>query len=127
MKEIWKDIIGYDGFYKVSNIGNIKSLKRNKVLKTCNKSDGYERVVLCVNYVMKTFLVHRLVAIAFIGNPKEKLEVNHIDGIKTNNNTSNLEWCTRTENLQHAWDNGLFIAKRGEEHNVTKVKKQKPR
>jgi hypothetical protein len=107
MQEIWKDIPNYEGFYQVSNLGNIKSLHYNqqnieKILKQTKNSSGYYKVELYKNKKSKIFYVHRIVAMAFIPNPKNKSEVNHIDGNKLNNNVSNLEWNTISENQKHA-------------------------
>lgn len=110
--EIWKDIKGYEGKYKVSNKGRVKSLKRldsiNHLIKTRILKQGggqYPNVVLSKNGVAKTFLIHRLVATAFIENPKRKPCVNHIDENKSNNNVENLEWVTYSENQNHATKN----------------------
>lgn len=117
--EIWKDITGYEGVYQVSNFGRIKSLgrflKRGEskifvdefIMSGGSTPIGYKTVSLTKNKVRKAFSVQRLVAEAFIPNPEGKPEVNHIDGDKLNNNYTNLEWCTRRENLQHAYDTGL--------------------
>lgn len=110
MNEIWKDIIGYEWLYQVSSIGNVKSLNYNKtrkivVLKNCLRL-GYPVITLCNNWHI-THTIHRLVAIAFIPNPENKPQVNHIDWNKLNNNLENLEWVTCKENLQHSWHNGL--------------------
>ena len=117
--EVWKDIEGYEGLYQVSNFGNIKSLPRirhngkgtyiqkEKLLKQTFTSTGYKKVELCKDGKRKGFKVHRLVAIAFIPNPDNKPEVNHIDGNKINNNIDNLEWVTSSENTIHAYETGL--------------------
>lgn len=117
--EIWKDIEGYEGLYQVSTYGNIKSLpkvrrngtgtyiQKEKLLKPSNTSTGYKKVELCKDGKRKSFKVHRLVAIAFIPNPDNKPEVNHIDGNKINNNIDNLEWVTSSENSVHAYETGL--------------------
>lgn len=97
MKEIWKDIEGYNGRYQVSNLGRIKSLPgisktkrfKGEVLKTFTDGAGYS----CVNLSRKLFKVHRLVAIAFIENPNNYKCVNHKDENKSNNRVDNLEWC----------------------------------
>ena len=98
MEEIWKDIKGYEGLYKISNFGNVKSLniKRNRKLSITRH--GYLYVDLSKNDVRKHFYVHRLVAAAFIDNPDNLPQVNHIDEDKTNNCVSNLEWCDRKYN-----------------------------
>ena len=110
--EIWKDIEGYEGLYWASNLGNIKSLK--KILKLNKVAKGYFHATLYKDGIPKTFKAHRLTAKAFIPNPENKNEVNHKDGIKTNNNILNLEWNTRAENNRHAIENGLLKFKKGE-------------
>lgn len=119
IKEEWKDIKNYEGLYQVSNLGNVKSLERNKSngkgsVKTKEKiltqditNWGYYRVALYKDGIRKYYKVHRLVAEAFILNPNNKEQVNHIDGNKLNNNVNNLEWNTRIENMNHARINGL--------------------
>lgn len=109
MKEIWKDIVGFEGLYQVSNLGRVKSLNYHKsgkerVLKNRlgQIKTIYPHVGLYKNGTMKECTVHRLVAEAFIANPENKEEVNHIDGNKCNNHISNLEWVTRSENAIHA-------------------------
>lgn len=118
--EIWKDIEGYEGLYQVSNLGRIKSLKRQKsngknlvyidekILTQNITNWGYYRVALYKNGIRKYHRVHRLVATAFLPNPENKEQVNHIDGNKLNNNLDNLEWSTRIENIHHAKINGLY-------------------
>lgn len=101
MIEIWKPI--FNNQYYVSNIGRVKSIKGNKILKL-QLREGYFRIGLHSNSVSKYFSVHRLVAQTFIPNPDNKPEVNHIDGDKKNNNTNNLEWVTSKENTRHAID-----------------------
>lgn len=110
--EIWIDIEGYEGLYQVSNYGNVRSLNykrtgKSKILKQQKHKSGYLKVNLYINGSMRTYLVHRLVCEAFIDNPENKPEVNHVDGNKGNNAIDNLEWTTRSENQIHAWNNGL--------------------
>ena len=113
--EIWKDIKGFEGYYQVSNYGNIKSLTRfdgirerqGQEIKQNLKYNGYLQVGLRKNSERKFYSVHRLVAIHFIDNPENKPQVNHIDCNKQNNNINNLEWTTSKENLYHAKINGL--------------------
>lgn len=101
--EIYKDVIGYEGHYAVSNLGNIKSIKFNKekILKPCNTSlDGYYRVNLVINGKSKSRLVHQLIAESFLNHKRcgTKLVINHIDFNRTNNNVNNLEIVTFREN-----------------------------
>lgn len=104
--EEWKDIAGYELYYQISDIGQVKRKDTGKILKN-NIRNGYEYVTLCMNGQRKKFYVHRLVAIAFIPNPKSYEQVNHKDGNKSNNKVDNLEWCTQKENLMHAFRTGL--------------------
>lgn len=105
MKEIWKDIKEYEGIYQVSNLGKVKRVKTNRVLKGCKDKGGYLRVNLSKNSVTSTNTLHRLVAEAFIPNTDNKPEVNHIDEDKTNNRVDNLEWSTRKDNLNYGTRN----------------------
>ena len=108
--ELWLPITGYDGQYEISNFGNVRSKKsghfKNKSKRILNKQ--YYATTLHINGFRKTFKIHRLVAMAFIPNPKNKPQVNHIDGNKLNNHANNLEWCTAKENMIHALKNGLL-------------------
>ena len=124
-KEIWKDVIGFEGLYQVSNLGNLISLDRtvackhggklsfNGVLKSTRLcGSGYLVSDLYKNGVQNTVMIHRLKAIAFIANPENKKTVNHRDGIKTNNGYNedgddNLEWATSSENNNHAINTNL--------------------
>jgi len=114
MKEIYKNVKGFEGYYQVSNLGNIKSLgaynnRKEKLLtqeNTKTKSVYYKRVKLHKNGKYTRFLVHRLVAMHFMPNPKNKPQVNHIDNNTTNNTAENLEWCTASENMQHSRNQG---------------------
>lgn len=108
MEEVWKDIEGYEGLYKVSNLGNIHSIKSHYILKGSIDTMGYRIVNLSKNKTNKHFYIHRLVAKAFIPNPDNKPQVNHIDGNKLNNNITNLEWVTGKENIRHASKNNLL-------------------
>lgn len=107
MKEIWKEVNGYEGLYQVSTFGRVKSLKRNIILSQIKGTGGYRMVNLYENKKRSKKLVHRLVAQEFIENPTDKEQVNHIDGNKSNNYLSNLEWATRSENVKHAYLIGL--------------------
>lgn len=114
MIEIWKDIQGYEGYYQVSNLGRVKSVSRfrasggggyvqkERIIKT-SFALGYERCSLWLENKPKDVKIHVLVASAFINNECKKPQVNHIDGDKTNNNLSNLEWVTAKENMIHSY------------------------
>jgi hypothetical protein len=112
-QEIWKDISGYEGYYQVSNLGNVKSMSRivpgprvpirvkERILKPIKNNQGYNQVVLSKQN-RKNVLVHRLVAFAFLENPDNLPDINHLDSNPLNNKLSNLEWCTATSNQEHA-------------------------
>jgi len=107
MQEKWKWIDGFEGLYKISNSGKIKSYHKSetgKILSTKNRS-GYENITLIKNLKHFYEKVHRLVAKTFIPNPENKPQVNHIDCNKHNNHVNNLEWVTPKENMQHAIKN----------------------
>lgn len=135
--EIWKDIPGYEGFYKISSFGNIKSLPR--LVKRCNSiypiqgrnvkthnHQGYLKVGLSKNGVDTKYLVHRLVALAFIPNLYNKPYINHINSQPSDNRVENLEWCTQSENNFHAYRFGrklpvrFFLGKKGALHHQAK-------
>lgn len=100
MKEEWKEIPDYPGYF-VSNLGNIKSPRKGAFAGYIDSKRPYFYVALCKNNKIKQTMVHRLVASAFVSNPDNKPDVNHIDGNKHNNVYTNLEWCTNLENMQH--------------------------
>lgn len=102
MEEIWKDIKGYEGIYKVSNLGRVSSTLRNSILKPQINEHGYERIGLRKPGCRKFEYIHRLVASSFLENLENKPQVNHVDGNPLNNSLSNLEWVTQDENAQHA-------------------------
>lgn len=105
--EIWKDIEGFENRYEISSFGNVRNKKTEKYIKPTCDPHGYYFVTLRKVGETKTNSnkIHRLVAIAFIPNERNKIQVNHKDGIKTNNNVSNLEWTSQSENMRHALDN----------------------
>lgn len=121
MKEVWKDIQGYEGLYQVSNQGRVRSLDRTvkrrnqpdlpvagKVLSPRIGKNGYSYVILSKEAKGKTANIHRLVAEAFLDKPEGCNVVNHIDGNKENNACNNLEWCDSSKNNKHAFDTGLI-------------------
>lgn len=119
-KEVYKELAESNGRYIVSNYGNVICMKPHnfkepfEVKKTVGKN-GYLRVSITIKGKRRTVLVHQLVARMFIPNPNFYTEVNHIDGDKANNYADNLEWCTRSHNVKHAFDTGLKVNKRGSE------------
>lgn len=127
MIEVWKDIEGYEGMYKISDHGNVWSMERlgygphgsvrtipAKMLKT-SLARGYKKLRLWKERNSTIFKIHRLVATHFIDNPNNLPETNHIDGNKLNNHVGNLEWVTRSQNIQHMFDTGLSAS--GEGHH----------
>lgn len=137
-EEIWKPVRGYENLYEVSSFGKIRSVDKvvytnnrfNKMQKKIkgkilspflNKKTGYMQVALSKNKKTKLYLVHRLVALTFFPIDNISLQVNHIDGNKQNNNVENLEWCTRSENIVHAYKIGLahsnFKTQSGTKHH----------
>lgn len=130
--EIWKSVVGLEGYYEVSNLGRVRSIDRvvqggrwgtekrkGQDKMACIDKYGYPKVGLWKNGSLLTITVHRLVATAFIPNKENKATVNHIDGCKTNNIVSNLEWATNKENKVHAAINGLTA--RGIENAGVKI------
>lgn len=117
--EVWKDIEGYEDFYQISNMGNVKSYDRIKycpiknqngkilikghLLKLHTGTTGYKSIVLYKNKTKARFLIHRLVATAFIPNTFNERTVNHKDGDKSNNKVTNLEWLSYSDNFKHSY------------------------
>lgn len=138
--EVWKDILGYEGLYQISNLGRVKSIDRivfrrkkdatrmiilkGRVLSYHLSKKGYAQVVLSKNGKTATNLVHRIVACHFIQKPLNKEAVNHINCIKDDNRAINLEWCTNNENTLHAKVNKLLKGPKhlkGEYHPMVKL------
>ena len=123
--EIWKDIEGYEGLYKISNLGRVKSLNYNntgkeRILKLGGNRGNYPQVELGKNGERRTCLVHRLVAEAFIPNPDNKPCVDHINTIKTDNRVENLRWVTRKENANNP------LTKKHSEKTIQKIRENSP-
>jgi hypothetical protein len=143
MEEIYKQFENSN--YEVSNLGNIRTIPYNAIkkdgkihpvrqtnLKPALNKKGYLKVGLTINGKLKSFSVHRIVAVEFLENTFNKPQVNHIDGIKTNNKVDNLEWCNNSENILHSYKIGLTKNiyepckdksnfKRGEEQKYAKL------
>lgn len=119
--ELWKDVVDYEDLYEVGNYGRVKNKKRDKLLSPYIDRAGYIKVGLYKDGKKKNQYVHRLVAMAFIDNPEEKSDVNHIDGDKTNNHVENLEWNTRGENIRHAFENKFINIPKGEDSGNAKL------
>lgn len=124
---MWKDIKDYENLYLINNVGEIKSSITNKILKQYTPKNKYSLVSLYKNKEKTVFRVHRLMAENFIPNPYNLPQVNHINGIKTDNRVENLEWCTQEYNLRHARDSGLnkFIVNSKLGGEASKLKLQK--
>lgn len=125
MEEL-KDIPGLEEYFQITKQGQIWSKRTNKFLKQTVGKTGYYTISTKIGGrkgVPKCFKVHRLVAQTYIDNPENKPYVNHIDGNKLNNCVSNLEWCTASENVQHAYDIGLKISAppKGENSHAAKL------
>lgn len=134
MDEVWKPVVGYEGEYEVSDIGRVRSVARpvrnrwgtetirsSKLRAIGVKREGYRFVNLFRKQHGKPMYVHRLVAMAFLPNPNDYPQVNHLDGDKSNNRSSNLEWCTGSVNCRHAINENLYDQARGESTPMAKV------
>jgi hypothetical protein len=121
--ETWRSVVGFEDRYEVSDEGRVRSLNFRKqkglvvVMKTITNRDGYS----CLSFGKKNIRVHSLVAESFIGPRPDGYDVNHKNGVKSDNRASNLEYCTESENTKHSFDNSLQIPMRGESHYRTSL------
>ncbi len=133
MKEIWKSIEGTNDFYQVSNLGRVRSWKSGgkivtkraktpRILRPYMSKCGYRKCVIFINNKRNKHKISRLVGKAFLSNPQEKPQINHINGVKTDDFLKNLEWCTRSENQIHAYKNKLQLPRQGELCGTSKLK-----
>ena len=131
----WKDIVGYENEYQINQFGEIRTLKDSPKLKKydvlkpqISKRNGYVYQMLYKNGKEKLLRVHRLVAMAFLPNSNNLPQVNHKDGNKQNNSVDNLEWCEQSDNMKHAYKNGLQIPSENQRKaiiNTNKLKQKK--
>jgi len=135
--ENWKAIPGYDGYYEASDLGRIRSIERvvahgrhgtckqkEKILKPALDGHRYFRVALSMGDAFRTYTVHRLIALTFLGERPEGNQINHKSGIKSDNSVSNLEYCTQSENALHSYRIGLQKPKPGSTNNNAKLTEQ---
>lgn len=129
MEEKWKDVEGFLGYYQISNLGQIKSVDRitkknalckGRILKQHVNPNGYKIIRTSIDGIKNSLTISRLVAKAFVDNPNNFPEVNHLDGDKLNNKCSNLEWTNRAGNMRHAHFSGLKTNKFGKEASAIK-------
>lgn len=108
MREIWKDIPGFETYYEASETGKIRNKRNGRILRPFKSTNGRLMVGLSVKGDLKRYLIHRLIALTFIPNPNNLPVINHKDGNPLNNNVINLEWCTQKYNVHHSFETGLY-------------------
>jgi hypothetical protein len=133
MKEEWKNIKGYEGYYQISNLGNLKALSREvrhpnggvrktkeRISQGSTDGKGYKVATLSKEGNSERVLIHRLVALAFLKNKYNLPVINHKDGVKHNNKVNNLEWSTYQHNIQHSFNNKLQVVPKGENNKLAR-------
>jgi hypothetical protein len=120
-EEVWKPVKEFEEYYLISSLGNVQTIKTGKLRKIQINEDGYLCLLFCVNHKRNIKYIHILKAEAWIPNPLNLPEVNHIDGNKQNCDISNLEWCTRKHNVIHAYKTGLMNPVHGEKSGQSKL------
>lgn len=119
--EVWKTVEGFPD-YQISNLGRVRSgIRKKGLLNQSRTSRGYKKVSLWRNGAMKTGLIHRLVASAFLPNPNDLTDVNHKDGNKQNNCVDNLEWSSRSTNQKHAYTHNLYSRSNGSSKRLSRT------
>ena len=131
MNEIWMPVKNHETYCKISNYGNVRSIRTGKLRKLQKHSDGYYCLIFYINNKSHIKYLHRLIAETFIPNPNNLPEVNHIDGNKLNNSIDNLEWCTHRQNIIHAYKNQLInhsygITAKLNKNDVNEIRKLYP-
>ena len=137
MREVWKDLKGYEGYYQVSSMGRVRTLdrvirksdgttqkRRGKISKLGSDKNNYNTINLWKDGKATFSRVCRLVAQTFLENPENKPTVNHKNGVRNDDRVSNLEWMTYSENSQHSFDTGLQENLKGEEHHFAKLSEE---
>ena len=133
MREEWRPVVGYKGWYDVSNLGRVRRIKQvvgtfsGRIIKGSVSSFGYVKVRLSNDVKFHDYCMHRIVSEAFIGKCSDGKQVNHIDGNKANNLADNLEYVTPSENLIHSYRIGSHVPLRGETHGRSKLTEENVR
>lgn len=118
--EIWKTVEGFTNKYEISSAGVLRNALTGRIYKATYNRDGYKWLNIRYKMEAKYTSIHRLVALAFIPNPNNYPDVNHIDCNKENNTVENLEWCSHKHNMQHAVAHGLIVRPKGDGHYFNK-------
>lgn len=127
INEVWRDVIGYEGLYQVSDSGHVMSLRTGRILKEGVDKETNIRNIGLYNAqgVRKSYTIHQLVMRTFVGECPPDMEINHDDGDRSNNTLSNLEYCTHQYNIRHAIRTGLYKSPTGENAHASKLTQKK--